>query len=424
MDFKIRIHKIKASYAILFSIFVVLFFHRYIIELGVPGFLKYILDVLNILLFIIAVYKKRKLENQEKILLFFYIILIMSGTVAAFANIGVWKANFVLYLFDCRSLLRYLIFFLSCKTLLEPIGTEKIFNFILGFHLINCILIIYQYFTVKVEFYWMRGDNLNGFFGIETGGNIYVNALILAVTIIVMYKWTNGLCSKKILVFFLMLNIITAVLIELKAYFIEIFIIVLFYLWPYIKKPTRKHVLWGICIISGGIVVFYKMVNLLYKIYPWMKGTLSINTLVEISSSNGTREIGRLSAISDVINNIYNGNIISSLLGVGLGTANTNGEMAEFAQRFYDTHYSWYSLPYIFIETGLLGLLAYLLSFLYLFTSSKNMGKYSVITRCSSIISIFIIIYNETFRTEAGYFMFFLLSLAFTGKNVAKTDGG
>lgn len=424
MDFKIRIHKIRASYIILFSIFFVLFFHRYTVELGAPGFLKYILDILNILLFILAIYKKRKLENPEKVLLIFYTMLIISGTVATFANISIWEVNFILYLFDCRSLLRYLMFFLSCKTLLDSIGIEKIFNCILGFHIINCILIVYQYFTVEVELYWMRGDNLNGFFGIATGGNIYVNALMLAVTIIVMYKWTNGLCLKKTLIFFLTLNIIISVLIELKAYFIEILIIALFYLWPYIKKPTKKHILWGICIISVGIVVFYKMVNLLYRIYPWMKGTLSINKLVEISSSNGTREIGRLSAVNDVINNIYNGDIISSLLGVGLGTANTNGAMAEFAQRFYDTHYSWYSLSYIFIETGLLGLLAYLLSFIYLFIGSKNIGKYSTITRCASIISIFIIIYNETFRTEAGYFMFFLLSLAFIGKNPVRTDGG
>lgn len=424
MHFKIRFNKTQFSYLILFLIFVMLFFHRYIIELGAPGFLKYVIDILNILLFLKAVSKKIKSGNSEKILLFLYIVILVSGTIAMFGNIGVWKVDFILYLFDCRSLIRYLMFFLSCKTLLQPDEIEKIFNLILGFHVINCILVIFQYFTIEVPIYWMRGDNLNGFFGIATGGNIYVNALMITVSIIMMYRWNNNLCSKQTLLLFLVLNIIISVLIELKAYFIELFIIALFFLFPYIKKPTRKHFFWGICIIIGGGIFLYEMVQVLYKIYPWMANTLSLSRLIEISSSNDKREIVRLSAVKDVINIIYNGDIVSALLGVGLGTANTNGTMSEFAQKFYNTHYSWYSFSYIFIETGLLGLLSYILSFINLNIYSKKSNRYSAITKCTSIISIFIIIYNETFKTEAGYLLFFLLSLSFINEKIVRVSGG
>lgn len=414
MTLKIRMHKIQFSHIILFLIFAILFFHRYAVELNAPKFLRYILDVLNILLFISAIIKKIKWENSEKLLLLSYMVLIISGTVSTIASIGVWKISFEFYVFDCRSLLRYLIFFLSCKTILNSTEIKKIFNWILGFHMINCVLIVYQYFTYETDSYWTRGDNLNGFFGTSTGGNIYVNALMLTVAIIIIYKWTNALCSGKMLLFFMLLNIIISVLIELKAYFLEIIIIVLFYLWPYIKKPTKKTFFLSVCIIFGGFVTCYEMIQVLYKIYPWMAGSLSsINKLIEISSSNGGRTIGRISAINDIINIIYDGNIELSLLGVGLGTASVNGLMSEFAHKFYNTHYSWYSLSYIFIETGLIGLFSYLLQFIILFIYSKRRNKYSVITRCTCIFSIFLIIYNETFRTEAGYLIFFLLALAF-----------
>ena len=62
---------------------------------------------------------------------------------------------------------------------------EKIFDYLLIYQIINTILIIYQFITVKVDDFWMRGDYLNGFFGTQRGGNLYVNVLMLMVILIV-----------------------------------------------------------------------------------------------------------------------------------------------------------------------------------------------------------------------------------------------
>lgn len=86
----------------------------------------------------------------------------------------------------------------------------------------NTALIIYQFITVKVEDYWMRGDYLNGFFGVKRGGNLYVNVLLIAVILIVYNKWKN----KKLKLSMALLTVATcfvdAVLIELKVFLLNL----------------------------------------------------------------------------------------------------------------------------------------------------------------------------------------------------------
>lgn len=47
---------------------------------------------------------------------------------------------------------------------------EKIFDYLLIYQIINTILIIYQFITVKVDDFWMRGDYLNGFLELKEVG--------------------------------------------------------------------------------------------------------------------------------------------------------------------------------------------------------------------------------------------------------------
>lgn len=406
--------KISISYLMIWAMFSVLFFHRFFIQLGVPDAIKYLLDILNVLLFIYALGKKITLKNTEKKYLLCFGIMLAIGSFSFLINATTWGGDFLYYFFDCRAVVRFVIFFISCKTLLNEQTINKLFDWVLAFHLLNSIYIVYQYFTLEVDTFWMRGDNLNGFFGTATGGNTYVNTLMIAVYMIILYRWIKKQCPLKIMLFFSGINLIIATLIELKAYYIEFIIISAYFALPYVKKITIKQLILGGGAFCCCVVTIAVLIRWLYKIYPWMIGTLtSISGFISTSSSdNSIGNIGRITFFRDVFTRIFHKNIADMIMGVGLGTANTNGAMTKFANIYDHTHYSWLSSSYILVETGIIGLILYLYSFVLLFLNNHR-SLMSEISKASCIIAVFLIIYNETFRTEAGYIMFFLLSLSY-----------
>ncbi len=421
----LRVKKSEYSFVLFVLLFSVLFFHRYLIEIGAPDFSRYTLDMINMMMFVLAASKGIRIGRVGGILICLYVGMVIYGTFVSVVGYTQWGTDILHYIFDCRSLLRYLFFFLSCVTLVREIDVKRLFRYILGFHVINSVFIIYQYFTLDVPIYWMRGDNLNGFFGTTTGGNIYVNALLLATTIIVLFERSKGLCDKKIFIFFIALNLSISVLIELKAFFIEIVIIFFAFALPYLKHLTVKQICKGLAIIVVGTVAFWLMINQLYKLYPWMMNTLSLSKMIELAQTSSGTEIGRFTFFKDVVSIIYGGRVVSSLFGVGLGTANISGEMTLFARTYYDTHYSWYSMSYMFIEIGVIGLIVYILSFGVILCYTKKNNYFYQLTLSTVVISFFLLFYDELFRTEAGYLMFFLLSLPFikTSSNNSTTIG-
>lgn len=407
----LRLKKNDRIFLVFALLFGLLFFNRYLIELGVPSVLRYTLDIVNAYIFILALKEKVRIGKVETFILLSYVIVLLFGTLAAALSLNTWGGSLPYYLFDCRNLIRFVLFFYSCSVLLSESIVEKIFKLFFTFHVINCIFIVYQYFTLEVPIYWMRGDNLNGFFGTATGGNIYVNALLVSTSIIAVDKWSKKICSFRFLLCFLGLNLLIAVLIELKAFFAEIAIITLVYSAPYFKRLTAKRIAIGFSILVIVIVLFTFLIQLLYRLYPSMQGTISIGHILESGGKSDSSEIGRLSFFTDVVRLIYSGDWIKAFLGVGLGIANTNNLATPFAQKYFGTNYSWYSMPYVFIETGICGLAAYIWSFLsiLIYTSKKN--KYYLLAVSATLLSIFILFYDEAFKTEAGYLLFFILSI-------------
>ena len=136
------------------------------------------------------------------------------------------------------------------------------------------------------------------------------------------------------------------------------------------------------------------------------------------SNSHGDSQgmINRTSFISDVNNTMFHGDVINLVLGVGLGTANTGvfgGSLPAFTQKYGYTAYSWYSSSYMLIETGIIGLILYCTAFILPVNNRfmRGTSKREMVI-CTCIISIMMIFYNETFRTEAGLMMCILLAIS------------
>ena len=420
----VRKSKYSMAYRMVLLLFFLYFFHRYAVELGASSLTRYVLDFVNIAIYIYSLQKKYSLEKIDKALMACYGGILIIGTVSAILNIWTWKSGIVYYLFDCRNLIRFLIFFQSCKVLVKPEEVDNILNWFLCFHILNCILVVYQYFTLEVPIFWMRGDNLNGFFGTATGGNIYINVLLISTAMIALYRWSNRRGSMGTMLFIQLLNLVIATLIEIKMYYVEMVLICVFFAIPYMRRPSRKRFAWGMFIIFGGVVSFVVLIPILYKIYPWMEGTMSLSYMVNAFSTERGEGISRLSAVPDVIEKIFENDLYDSLFGIGLGTANINGMRTEFAQKFYWTNYSWYSTAYMLIETGVVGLIIYIISFLMLFFNIKRDALYASISKCMCLIAIILMIYNESLKTEAGYMIFFLIAIGFSGKREQEGEHG
>ena len=396
-----------------------LFFHRFLIQaFGVPEAVKYIMDLLNAVLFMISLFQQR-MKNASFILSYSlcYLIMIITGVVSYSLFGKKWDTPLINVIFDLRNVIRFPIFLLSCYNLLDRKQTEKIFRFLIGFHLINSVYIIYQYFTLEVVKFWMRGDNLNGFFGTETGGNQFVNVLMIVTTVIVIDKYVKKEYSKVFLLFFIALNLLLAVLIELKFYFVEFALIVLYFIVPYIKRLSPKQVVLCTAVLIATPLIYSILVQMLYRIYPWMEGTMSLSGMLATNISDkgytGKGDFNRLNAISGTITKIFDGDIKYSLVGVGFGTANLNGKFAEI---YNWTHYSWMSTSYTFVETGFIGFICYSLSLLLPFFLCRKNNIYKNLSKLGSLLLIALMIYDEALRTEAAYMIFFLVSTGFIAK--------
>ncbi len=401
----------------------VFFFQGYFIDQGVSENIKYVLDVLNVALLITVLKRSRRINAVNKGILVLYAVLGVSGSLVMLVNADVWETNILYWMLDCRNLLRFPIFLIACNMLLREKDVEFLFKGMLLLQPVNTVLIIYQYFTVEVWAYWMRGDNLNGFFGTRVGGNQYLNVFLLAVTMIAyaMWKW------KKIRTKWFLLCIGTclldAALAELKAYFVEIILIMaLFWLtekrW---KKITRSQLVRGMGFLFIGVVGLYFMVQMLYKLYPIFNGSLSLDKIISIAVDDagytGSGDLNRLNAVSGVFQNIFGGDILRGLFGLGIGSAYTGGNMTRFAHTYFDTHYSWFSSSYMFVETGFLGLVLYAGTFFYCYAKCKKNNMYGSISKVTSIMAVFLIIYNEVLKTEGGYLVYFLISAGFIAES-------
>ena len=236
---------------IVFELFFILF-ERFFVQLGAPNAVIYILDLANVYLLLnLAVQKKCK---GFSLLVLLYTLLIGSSTVLAFANYFEYGNNLVFTILEIRNIVRFLIFFLATIQYLKAEHLDFIFKMLELHFIVNSLFIIYMYFTYfPPTASWMRGDLLNGFFGNMRGGNTFVNVEMLVVVLYIFVKWTKKEEKLVHVLFALSLSIIVAGLIELKAYFIEIALVYIWYLL-FVKKRAKEFKL-NILIILFAIVV-------------------------------------------------------------------------------------------------------------------------------------------------------------------------
>lgn len=383
----------------------------FISYLHLPGAMRYVMDVINIVIFVMAIFKLRERKHCNYLIP----VLISIGIffLITFVSLGINTQPIYLYIWGLRNIFRFYCFFFGCVMFLEKKDITRIIDIFAVLLGINALFCTYQYF---VQGY--RMDYNGGLFGVALGCNANMNLFITQLTIVatLMYQYKK----KKFWysAYIIGLSLYIAALSELKMFFFELPIILLVAFL--LSKPNKRTI--GILLTSFfGVFIMAKF--FLY-LYPSWKGIFQLDNLLDysIKVSYGSSEgaLNRIIGVQYVYNNYLN-TIPTKLLGLGMGATDYSSYfMSDFYSQHTILHYTWFSHIWMMLENGILGLLGYLGIFGVIAIQGLRFAKKSMegkewylVTVISSIISIVYFIYNPSLRVEIAYVLQFYLAIAF-----------
>ena len=193
------------------------------------------------------------------------------------------------------------------------------------------------------------------------------------------------------------------------------FAVIIFSIVMISKKNIRTMLLGGMAIVGLllGIII-------LEKYFPG-----SLNYLVDFDKANeymdasyfGTETFTR-NAIFEIANSkFFQGDSLRALFGFGIGTCDTS---SYFTSPFYEQYgymnYRQYGIAMTLLQNGYLGLAIYLIFFVFVFLYAiKHNYKNKTVMTAVATICIFAVMdsFYASLYIDAGYFVFFMLSLPF-----------
>lgn len=310
---------------------------------------------------------------------------------------------------------RYFIFFFGCILFLKAQQRDVYMKIWDGLFWLNFLLSVYQYFVLDIK--W---DYLGGIFGTQPGCNAYTNVFFTVSVTLSILRYMNqqekawqclARCGAAL--------IVTAMA-ELKIFVLEFAgILVLAVL---LTKFSRRK----LYLIIGGALGAVACVKLMTTIFPGWVGWFSFKNIWETATSamgyTGVGDWNRLTAVP-IAWNEYLLTWPQKLFGLGLGNCDFSA-VAQMTSPFYNenwtTNYYMFSSGLIMLETGLIGLIAYVGFFLMAFWSANRLLRsgegdvvYCQLTEILALMSLVLFIYNCTLRTEVGYMLYFAMALAF-----------
>ncbi len=408
---KIYIMKRTAAEWLAAFVFFLPFVQAFLSEfLGLPDEIKFLADVaLIVLLFkIFLISKSIPIAKQ------FFPFLVIIGTFFSYVTISYFFSyeSIFYYIWGGRNYFRFYVAFIAYAVFLKWNNVKKWLKLLDWFYVVN-------FFAVMIQFVGgFRQDYLGGLFGVQKGCN---GGLIVFLTVIisksVLAFMRNEESTIKCLIFAFM-GLFIAALAELKIFFI-IFIAVVVMAAIMTKNSPKKTIFLSLSAVM--IIVFSSVLSLMYDEFT---GFLSIDKLWQalLNPNYATKEdIGRFTAIP-TISEYFLVSIPDRLFGMGLGNADTSS-LAIFNTQFYDMygslHYAIFSYSFLYLETGITGLLIYasffVVSFavsLRLYKSKKANEGVCQLAMILSVICGILMVYNAALRSEmAAYLVFFVFAL-------------
>lgn len=389
------------------------FTFAFIVEfLGIPGFVKFFIDAVLLVMAVLILLKRPFTVSRNLTpLLLLVIILFIVTFISYFFN---YQSIFY-YFWGFRNNFRFFVaFFIFAKLIYEDDvkGYFKALDFIFW---INFAITLFQ-FAIGYQ-----QDYLGGIFGVEKGCNAYMINFLLVIVIKSVLSFMNGTegmlyCFSKCAV-----SLFISAVAELKFFFI-VFVLIAMLAVVLTPFSWRKF-----GFILSATVATILAALLLVTMFEYFRDFFSLEKIWELATQKNYAsdvDMNRFSAVP-TINEIFLTDIPSRLFGMGLGNCDTSA-ISIFNTPFYDTyvdlHYSIFSISFMYLETGYVGLFLYFLFFgLCLKFALKNFKNktgnllFNQMAIIMALMCFILIFYNSSLRTEAGFLIYFVLALPFVG---------
>lgn len=419
-------HKLRSKDIIVF-ILIFVCFERLLETLGFPHSAVFLLDLLNLILFLNLIVGNKIVRLLKLNIIRWHMLLILIGIIIATLH----AIHIPLVIWSLRNLGRFYIFFGACVFYLKENDYKRIFSLLEKVLYIDSVLIAIQYVM------GYRGDFLGGVFGNATGANAYSNALFVVVC---GYSISGMLGGKKATIKGILpvaLSLLISIVTETKVFLFELPIIIILNVLI-IGIIERKYAVFFKGIMIGVLVIVAVIVGSKYiaQLYPNLSNSnfMSVEGLRYIltreSGYSGSGDLNRLTAIQS-LNKLgeFNESILHRVFGLGLGSAEYSGNVSflqsTFYQHYNSLHYYWFSHAWMYIECGYFGLITYVLGFYAGFPEGiktirkrKAMGADSTMIISGLVtcgISGLLLIYNQSLRIEPAFLFFFSISAIYAG---------
>lgn len=387
--------------------------------IGLPSFCKFISDFLIIASIIVIISRNisngqlavpRRFSATSLVITIFFLHTII-GYILNYQT-------FLYYIWGARNNFRFYLAFLLFVSFIKQNDAKQCLKIMDSLFWVHAVISVTQYVAFGYE-----QDYLGGIFGVQKGCNGYALVFISIIVLKSLLSYMNG-DEKFILCFFkCSVALLLSVLSELKFFFL-LFIFILM-LSAIVTRFSVKKV--ALILLSSVLLVI--MYTILVELFDYVDGFLSIeNLLNELVRENyaSSEDIGRFTSIP-IISERFLTTIPDKLFGVGLGNCDTS-TISIFNTEFYDTyvniHYSVFSVSFILLETGFIGLALFVSFFaVCLVKSTRALKQKTGDLLCNqmglimSILCFVLMFYNSSLRTEAGYMVYFVLALPFIGMN-------
>lgn len=413
-NFTLRIKKRSQPGWLMWLIIMLPFFLGTLNELlGLPWAIRYTLDAAWGVLLVLMLYAQKRLCWKPVQGILGWICFFLVYTAAVYA---VEYQSYLYYLWGVRNNFRFYMAFLAVALFLRLRDIEdylKIFDILFW---INAAVSVFQFFGQGIN-----GDYLGGIFGTEKGANGYTNIFFVIVVTKSMLcylqkKEKTWACISKCA-----MALIVAAMAELKFFFAE-FVLILALAVLFTDFSWRKFL-----VIAGGSVAVIGCAALLVVFFPSFEGFFSVEWLYENALSDkgytSSGDLNRLNAIPQ-INDLWLKNWSQQLFGYGLGNCDTATFAivnTPFHEAYGHMHYTWIHYAFMYLECGWIGLIFYFGFFWLTYRKARKVGRYAqgkekvycLLAAVVSVCCISVAVYNASLRTEAGYMVYFVLSLPY-----------
>lgn len=411
--------KIQSDRMYIWITFAILFSNIYkaiVTFLHFPSAISYVLDIIWIVLLFMIIQSKTKYQDNRWIIslvILFWIETIMS-----------WGMNLyspLLYMWGFRNLFRFYVFLIACVFFFQARNIYSIYKMLYILLITNAVFCTIEYFILNYTL-----DVVSGLFTAGAnvrGGNASLNVLMCIVCTIALtlfFEKKKGVIHAAIPI---TLSLYMAAISEIKAFYIE-FAIILIACSLLTRFSFKK--LYGIGIATIGIVI---AVRYYYMLFPNFENIFNLSNLLSYTGSDGSSYgsatiLNRITAPPFMMENFMT-NIPTKLFGIGLGNADYAAGSTLLTSSFYSKFgylcYTWWLLPMLLIENGIIGVLFYILIFGYIFIKTTMIKKYAKEERAFltavqifTILGLMLMVYNQSLRLDtAGYVFYFWMSIPF-----------